>query len=78
MNTVGIVWPEYCLQHQLQVPRILESRDEEVRAVAFDAMRRFAPFSALEEVRVAMENERKPHPRAQGARAYIAVSQRKK
>ena len=54
----------------------LDSRDEEVRAVAFDAMRRFAPLSSLEEVRVAMENERKPHPRAEAARAYIAVSQR--
>jgi hypothetical protein len=55
----------------------LESRDEEVRAVSFDAMRRFAPLSSLEEVKVAMENERKPHPRAEAARAYIAVSQRK-
>lgn len=54
----------------------LESRDAEVRAVAFNAMRRFAPFSSLEEVRVAMENERKPHPRAEAARAYMAVSQR--
>jgi len=54
----------------------LESRDPEVRVVAFDAMRRFAPGSSLEEVKVAMENERKPHPRAEAARAYIAVSQR--
>lgn len=54
----------------------LESRDEEVRAVAFIAMRRFAPKSSLEEVKVAMENERKPHPRAEAARAYIAVSMR--
>jgi HEAT repeat protein len=55
----------------------LSSRDPEVRAVAFNAMRRFAPKSSLEEVRTAMENERKPHPRAEAARAYIAVSQRK-
>ena len=40
-------------------------------------MRRFAPKASLEEVKVAMENERKPHPRAEAARAYIAVSQRK-
>ena len=52
----------------------LESRDAEVRAIAFDALRRFAPKSMEEDIRVAMENERKPHPRAEAARAYIAVS----
>lgn len=54
----------------------LDSRDEEVRAVAFDAVRRFAPFEWLEEVKEKMENERKPHPRAESVRAYIAVSLR--
>jgi HEAT repeat protein len=54
----------------------LESRDAEVRVIAFDAMRQFAPKTSLEEVKVAMENERKPHPRAEAVRAYIAVSQR--
>lgn len=54
----------------------IASRDPEVRAVAFDALRRFAPKSMEEEVRVAMENERKPHPRAEALRAYIAVSSR--
>ena len=54
----------------------LESRDEEVRAVAFDAVRRFAPYSLLAELKEKMENERKPHARAEAARAYIAVSLR--
>ncbi len=56
----------------------LESRDEEVRAVAFAAMRRFASFDLLAEVKEKMENERKPHARAEAARAYIAVSLRGK
>lgn len=54
----------------------LESRDAEVRVVAFDALRRFAPRGLLAEVKVAMDNERKPHPRAEAARAYLAVSKR--
>ena len=55
----------------------LKSRDAEVRVLAFDALRRFAPKSMLAEVKEAMDNERKPHPRAEAARAYLAVSARK-
>ena len=39
-------------------------------------MRRFASFDLLAEVKEKMENERKPHARAEAARAYIAVSLR--
>ena len=56
--------------------KALKDRDEEVRVITFDALRRFGPKSSLDDVLTAMQNERRPQPRAEAARAYIAISQR--
>ena len=56
--------------------KALKDRDEEVRVVGFTSLRRFGAKGTLDDVLTAMQNERRPQPRAEAARAYIAISKR--
>ena len=55
----------------------IKNRYAPVRAVAFQALRRYAQADVLEQVKTAMTNERSDYPRAEAARAFVQIGLRK-